>query len=80
MRPFSEAIESDCTWTDTDELENDELIVDALIVARVQRPDGSTAVFVDRTRHSDVVIVEGLIACAHQIQGQQAWDNRGDDE
>lgn len=80
MRPFSQALTSDCTWTDIDELTDDELIVDALVVARVQRPDGSTAVFVDRTRHTDVVLVEGLLNCARQIQDQQAWDNHGEDD
>jgi hypothetical protein len=79
MRAFSEALTADCTWTDVDELDDQELIVDALVVARVQRPDGSTAVFVDRTQHSDVVTVEGLLACAREIQNQQAWDNRGDE-
>lgn len=78
MRAFSQAVIDDCTWTDVDELEDDEMIVDAFVVARIQRPDGSTTVFVDRTRHSDVVTVEGLISCARQIQDQQAWDNRGD--
>lgn len=52
-------------------LDDDDVVVDAYVVLRVQSIEsGDTSVIVGTTSHTDVVVATGLLACAKEIDAQ----------
>lgn len=79
-RRFAELL-TGLAW-DGPDLDADELLADAVLVARVTRMgDGRSTTCFARTEGSDVVIVTGLLECARQINAQTAdWTTVEDDD
>lgn len=62
------------------DIDDDDVVVDAYVVVRVQNMEtGKTAVVTATTDHTDVVVSRGLLACATEISAQTEWADRDDD-
>lgn len=80
MSRFSEALAA-LHW-DGPDLDPDELLSDAVLIARVTRlGDGRSSTAFARSTGTDVVSVTGLIECARQINAATAdWTTVEDDD
>jgi hypothetical protein len=63
------------------DLDDDEMVTDAIILARVTRmSDGRTSMVMTKSDHTDVVTTTGLLHCGLEIHSAADWCPVDDDE
>lgn len=57
------------------ELQDGDIVTDAILIARISRGDGSSYVGVDTSSGTDLIVEGGLLEFAREAHRRQTWGN-----